>query len=245
MSASKRGLTVVVTEGLATPAGPGKGCVPAASQTSPRGSLPRTPLRGSRHRPLDQSVFDRRKAQRPGLTVPGPCGMATRRTGPGGLPWPVPRSDPVVWTSCADLCVQGMCPRISVSTCPAASPCTRLSRAPSTISGSDVHRRLCSLLVGPFSRQTRPSHPLGQDDGGSPRCLDASLAVRAVLRDPAGGSGTLVPPAADGCPPRVRPWRPPDGLTRLHRVTGVTARPSLYQRLAPVVASRRSRLDSR
>ena len=50
---------------------------------------------------------------------------------------------------------------------------------------------------------------------------------------------------ADGCLPRVRPWRPPDGLTRLHRVTGVTARPSLYRRFAPVVASRRSRLDSR
>jgi hypothetical protein len=50
-----------------------------------------------------------------------------------------------------------MCPRISISPCPAASPWTRLSRAPSPTSGSDFHRRLCSPLVGPVRRHPRPS----------------------------------------------------------------------------------------
>jgi len=35
-----------------------------------------------------------------------------------------------------------------------------------------------------------------QDCGGSPRSLDASISVRAVLSDPAGVSGTL---AHNGC----------------------------------------------
>jgi len=35
--------------------------------------------------------------------------------------------------------------------------------------------------------------PSGQDDGGSPRFLDASVSVRAVLLDPAGVSGNLRP----------------------------------------------------
>jgi hypothetical protein len=45
--------------------------------------------------------------------------------------------------------------------------------------------------------------------------------------------------------PSFRPCRPPDGLTRLPRFTGVTARTSLGRRLAHVVASMRPRLDSR
>src|SRR5205085_3421286 len=53
-----------------------------------------------------------------------------------------------IWSSCVDILllplnVQGMFPRTSNSTCPAASPCTRLSRAPSTPSESDFHRRVC------------------------------------------------------------------------------------------------------
>jgi hypothetical protein len=35
--------------------------------------------------------------------------------------------------------------------------------------------------------------PCGQDDGGAPRFLDASVSVRAVLLDPAGVSGNLRP----------------------------------------------------
>src|ERR1700680_4310637 len=66
-----------------------------------------------------------------------------------------------IWSSCLDilllpLSVQGMFPWTSYSTCPAASPCTRLSRAPSTTSESDFHRRFCLPQVGPFGCLTRP-----------------------------------------------------------------------------------------
>src|SRR5262249_32811008 len=43
-----------------------------------------------------------------------------------------------------------------LSTCSAASPCTRFSRAPSTTSGSDFHYGVCLPVDGPFSRHTRP-----------------------------------------------------------------------------------------
>ena len=97
-----------------------------------------------------------------------------------------------IWSSCVDILllppsVQGMFPWTSYSTCPAASPCTRLSRAPSTTSGSDFHRRFCLPQVGPFGWHTRPAIS-SRDGGGSPRCHDASISARAVLLDPAGVS---------------------------------------------------------
>src|SRR5712692_5198110 len=48
-----------------------------------------------------------------------------------------------------------MCPWPSSSTCSAASPCARLSRAPSTTSGSDFHDSVGLPMDGPFSRPTR------------------------------------------------------------------------------------------
>ena len=84
-----------------------------------------------------------------------------------------------------------MCPRSSTSTCSAASPCARLSRAPSTTSGSDFHDRVGLPMDGPFSRPTRPI--AGQDRRGSPRFRHASMSVRAVLSDPAGVSSSLAP----------------------------------------------------
>ena len=42
-----------------------------------------------------------------------------------------------------------MCPRPGNSLCPAASPCTWLSHAPSTISGSDFHHSVCIPSVFP------------------------------------------------------------------------------------------------
>ena len=81
-----------------------------------------------------------------------------------------------------------MCPWPSFSTCSAASPCTRLSRAPSTTSGSDFHDSVGLPMDGPFSRPTRCS---AQDRRGSPRFRDASLSARAVLSDPAGVSSPL------------------------------------------------------
>jgi hypothetical protein len=82
-----------------------------------------------------------------------------------------------------------MCPWPSFSTCSAASPCARLSRAPSTTSGSDFHDSVGLPMDGPFSRPTRPI--AGQDRRGSPRFRDASLSARAVLSDPAGVSSSL------------------------------------------------------
>jgi hypothetical protein len=81
-----------------------------------------------------------------------------------------------------------MCPWPSFSTCSAASPCTRLSRAPSTTSGSDSHDSVDLPMDGPFSRPTRFAV---QDRRGSPRFRDASMSARAVLSDPAGVSGPL------------------------------------------------------
>ena len=82
-----------------------------------------------------------------------------------------------------------MCPWPSSSTCSAASPCTRLSRAPSTTSGSDFHDSVGLPMDGPFSRPTRSI--AGQDRRGSPRFRDASMSARAVLSDPSGVSGPL------------------------------------------------------
>src|SRR2546425_3567119 len=82
-----------------------------------------------------------------------------------------------------------MCPWPSFSTCSAASPCARLSRAPSTTSGSDFHDSISLPMDGPFSRPTRSI--AGQDRRGSPRFRDASLSARAVLSDPAGVSSSL------------------------------------------------------
>jgi hypothetical protein len=84
-----------------------------------------------------------------------------------------------------------MCPWPSSSTCSAASPCARLSRAPSTTSGSDFHDSVGLPMDGPFSRPTRSI--AGQDRRGSPRFRDASMSARAVLSDPAGVSGSLAP----------------------------------------------------
>src|SRR5438067_2155264 len=81
-----------------------------------------------------------------------------------------------------------MYPWPSSSTCSAASPCARLSRAPSTTSGSDFHDSVGLPMDGPFSRPTRFTD---QDRRGSPRFRDASVSARAVLSDPAGVSGPL------------------------------------------------------
>jgi hypothetical protein len=84
-----------------------------------------------------------------------------------------------------------MFPWLSTSTCSAASPCARLSRAPSTTSGSDFHNGVCLPMGGPFSRHTRVAGRRSQDPRGSPRFRDASMSARAVLSDPAGVSGPL------------------------------------------------------
>src|SRR5262249_54179629 len=137
-----------------------------------------------------------------------------------------------------------MCPWPSSSTCSAASPCTRLSRAPSTTSGSDFHDSVGLPMDGPFSRPTR------------------SIAFKTIVDLP--GSVTLpyppvpcsqTPPESPApsplagaywCLPSIRPCRPPGyRLTRLNRFTCVTARTSLCLRLAHVVASMSPRLDSR
>jgi hypothetical protein len=84
-----------------------------------------------------------------------------------------------------------MFPWSSFSTCSAASPCARLSRAPSTTGESDSHDGVCFPMDGPFSLRTRPIVSDDQDRRGSPRFRFASVSARAVLSDPAGVSSPL------------------------------------------------------
>ena len=137
-----------------------------------------------------------------------------------------------------------MFPRTSNSTCPAASPCTRLSRAPSTTNGSDFHRRLCVPQDGPFGQHTQSiqqtktavdlpgamtlpflSMPCSQTPPESP----VTIAFSGHLLLPSRFS-TL---SASGC------------VTRLYRFTCVTAWTSLCLRLTHVVTFMSPRLDSR
>ena len=82
-----------------------------------------------------------------------------------------------------------MFPWPSFSTCSASSPCTRLSRAPSTTGGSDFPNGFGFPMDGPFSQPTRSIAV--RDRRGSPRFHDSSISVRAVLSDPAGVSSSL------------------------------------------------------
>src|SRR6516164_8571417 len=83
-----------------------------------------------------------------------------------------------------------MFPSTSNSTCPAASPCTRLSRAPSTFSGPTSTVAFIFLRMVHSVDILGSLHP-GQDGGGSPRCHDASISAHAVLLDPAGVAATI------------------------------------------------------
>src|SRR5262249_24407763 len=79
----------------------------------------------------------------------------------------------VIWASCVDtfsrLRVYGSVSPAPVSLCPAPSPCTRLSRAPSIMGESDFHRRISFPQMVSFGWPTRPH--ANQDGGGSPRFL--------------------------------------------------------------------------
>lgn len=86
-----------------------------------------------------------------------------------------------------------MWPRIRISTCPAASPCTRLSRAPSTTSGSDFHRRICSAMVGPFSRHTRPSRPAAKTTVDLPGSSTLPFPSVPCSSTPPGSPATFAP----------------------------------------------------
>src|ERR1017187_2530532 len=154
-----------------------------------------------------------------------------------------------IWTSCVDtftrLRMYGQCCPSPVSLCLAPSPCTRLSRAPSTVWASPTSTAASTFLRRvPIGWSTRPSS--GRDDDGSPRFLTLpfrtcrALRPRRSLRQ----SSPLV--TAYCCLPELRLCRPADdNLTRLNRFTCVTARPSLCLRLAHVVTSISPRLDSR
>src|SRR5450759_2741756 len=139
----------------------------------------------------------------------------------------------------------GQCFPSPVSLCLAPSPCTRLSRAPSTIWASPTSiTASASLRRFPIGRPTRPAG--GRDSDGSPRFLTLPFRTCRALR-PRGSLQQSSPLAtAYYCLPELRLCRPADdNLTRLHRFTCVTARPSLCLRLAHVVTSISPRLDSR
>ena len=91
-----------------------------------------------------------------------------------------------------------MCPRPRKSLCPAASPCTWLSHAPSTISGSDFHHSICVPSVFPsvgiLGREVGSTKTVMDLPGSStlpflpcralrPRRGSSSLAVHGCLPD--------------------------------------------------------------
>lgn len=117
-----------------------------------------------------------------------------------------------------------MFPWTSISACPAASPCTRLSRARSTTSGSDFHDGFCLPQVRAFRYAYLA---FGQDRRGSPRFLGASVSIRAVLSDPAEVSGDH------------RLWRSPTMAFQVFDLVGPRMyheAPSLHLRYGPDVA---------
>ena len=85
--------------------------------------------------------------------------------------------------------VYGQCFPDPVSLCLAPSPCTRLSRAPSTTSESDFHRRVCLPQKGSFGRHTRSISARSRRRWIS-QVPDASVSGHAVLSDPAAVSGS-------------------------------------------------------
>ena len=154
-----------------------------------------------------------------------------------------------IWTSCVDtftrLRMYGQCCPSPVSLCLAPSPCTRLSRAPSTYGRVRLpapHRPslegfLSVGLLGPAG---------SRDDDGSPRFLTLPFRTCRALRPRRSLRQSSPLATAYCCLPELRLCRPADdNLTRLNRFTCVTARPSLCLRLAHVVTSISPRLDSR
>ena len=136
-----------------------------------------------------------------------------------------------------------MCPWPSSSTCSAASPWARLSRAPSTTSESDFHDSIGLRMDGPFSRPTRFN---AQDRRGSPRFRDASMSARAVLSDPAGVSDPLAS-CEDLLVPSKYSTLSASGLSchEAQSLPCVTARTPLCLRFAHVVTSMSPMLDSK
>src|SRR5207249_8069269 len=99
-------------------------------------------------------------------------------------------SEPVAWTPFIRLRVYGQCFPDSVSLCLAPSPCTRLSRAPSTVWASPT-----STVASASLRMVRSVGILDPPTARPRRrwisqVPDASVSGRAVLLDPAAVSGS-------------------------------------------------------
>ena len=136
-----------------------------------------------------------------------------------------------------------MCPHERILSCSLASPCTRLSRAQSTIKGSDFHRGVCLPMDGPFGQHTRLDVKTTMDLPGS---SDASVATRAVPLDPAGLPVALPVTATFPWPSTYSSVSASGPLSRgSSGFTCVTARMSPCLRLAHVVTSMCPRLGSR
>jgi hypothetical protein len=131
--------------------------------------------------------------------------------------------------------------------CLTPSPCTRLSRAPSTVWVSPTSTSASASLW-----MVRSVRVLGETRVPSrrwwisqvPRCFRfracCALRPRRSLQSPSPVAGTYY------CLPGFRPCRPADDkVTRLNRFTCVTARSSLCLRLTHLVTSMSPRLDSR
>ena len=155
-----------------------------------------------------------------------------------------------IWSSCVDILllplgVQGMFPWTSHSTCPAASPCTRLSRAQSTTGESDFHRRFCLPQVGPFGRHTRFLTARPRPAVDLPGAMPLPFPPVPCSQTPPDSPTTIASSGRLLLPSRFSTLSASGYVTRLNRFTCVTAWTSLCLRLTHVVTFMSPRLDSR
>ena len=114
----------------------------------------------------------------------------------------------------------GQCFPSPVSLCLAPSPCTRLSRAPSTLWASPTSITASTFLRRfPIGWPTRPRRA-GRDSDGPPRFLMLPFQTCRALRPRRSLRQSSPITTAYCCLPEFRPCRPADKeLTRLNRFT--------------------------
>ena len=137
-----------------------------------------------------------------------------------------------------------MFPRTSNSTCPAASPCTRLSRAPSTTNESDFHRSLCFPQDSPFGQHTQPRQQ-AKTPVDLPGAMTFPFPPMPCSQTPPESPATIAFSGHLLLPSRFSTLSASGCITRLHRFTCVTAWTALCLRLTHVVTFMSPRLDSR
>ena len=138
-----------------------------------------------------------------------------------------------------------MFPRTSNSTCLASSPCTRLSRARSTI--SEV--RLPPSHLSPSGLAFRLTYSVRYSRTKTAMDLPGAMTLPFLTmpcsQTPPESPTTIAPRGRLLLPSRFSTLSASGSVTRLNRFTCVTAWPSLCLRLTHVVTFMSPRLDSR